>query len=163
MKNQSIRDKYSALSMLASRTLPSPTAINKVTYLLTKFQKAFDATETARKKVIANCPLPEGHEGDRLPVAIAEARQAAMDRQMELHTPVGKVADTMRLTADDMPKVLKGDEGWRNAEALPAIKRMLGGLYVRRGDEIVPEVEGEEIDDAPTTAADPMAEHQVES
>jgi hypothetical protein len=149
VKNQLIRDRYAALSVLAQRTLPSPTAINKVSTLLaTRFAPAFEMTEKKRKLVISMNRLPEGHDGDRLPIAIAEQRQAEVDAMLEDSTPVKLVPDRLRLTEADLPRVLKGEDGWKNAEGLASIRVMLGSLYVRSDEE-------KKLDDASSEAQEP--------
>lgn len=142
MKNQTIRDRYAALTILAQRVLPSPKGINKVaTLIATRFQRPYEATEIARKNVIAEHPVPEGWDKDHLPTAVAEARQQAMDALMAESTPVKKIPDHMRLGSEDLPKALKRDGGESNVEGLAQIIVMLGSLYR-------PDASDEDTDDA---------------
>lgn len=166
MKIERIREQHQALTAIAQRTLPTPTAINKVHFLLSdRFQRPFEATETGRNAVIALHPLPEDHEGDSAPLAILEARMAAINAYMQEDLPIRKIPDHMRLRSADLPKALKGDDGWKNADGLAQIRRMLGSLYVREGDELVTEQpEGFEGDEpAEAGPVDPMAEHTAET
>lgn len=152
MKNQLIRDRYAALTVLSQRVLPSATAIHKVSALLgTRFKLPYDATEVARKTIIADHPTPEGWEKESLPPTIAEARQRAIDALMEEATPVRKIPDTLRLTSADLPKVLKREGGESNTEGLAQIVVLLGTLYVPSSDEraLNAAAEGEEPDEAP--------------
>lgn len=135
MKNQLIRERYAALTVISGRTLPSLTSINKVEVLLsTRFIAGYEATERLRKKIMRDRQIPPDMEGERLPIGIAEARQAAMDDMLEESTPIKKVPERLRLTADDLPKILKGDDGWKNAEGIAGIRVALGSLYVRSDD-----------------------------
>lgn len=138
MKNKIIRTRFGALSVLSSRVLPTESAVNKVAVLLrTRFHDAYEATEIGRKNIIRDHPLPEGWDKETLPAEIAERRQAAVDRLMEKGQPIKKVADTLRLCATDMPKVLKTKEdGEKNVEGLASIKVALGGLYKWSDDEL---------------------------
>lgn len=163
MKNQTIRERYQALNALAQRVLPSATAITKVSALLdTRFRAPYEATETARKMVIAQYPLPADYEGENVPMAIAEQRQLAIDAMLEQSTPVKKIPDRLRLTSADLPKVLKREGGEGNAESLAQIIVMLGSLYVRSGEEVFQDdSQGEEPDElapAPIDAFAPAAD-----
>lgn len=130
MKNQTIRNRYAGLVMLSQRVLPTK-GINKVaTLIATRFQRPYDATELARKNIIAQYPLPDGWDKDHLPPAVAEARQKAMDALMEESTPVKKVPDHLRLRSSDLPHVLRREGGESNVEGLAEILVFLGSLYV---------------------------------
>jgi hypothetical protein len=139
MRNQDIRDRFVALTALSQRVLPSRTATNKVaTLLATRFKEPWDEIERQRKHILfIDHPLPADYEGenDDLPAALREARQVAVDTLMAESTPVRRVPDRLRLTADDMPKALKGENGEVNAEGLASIRVMLGSLYVLSDDE----------------------------
>jgi hypothetical protein len=135
MKNQVIRERYAALTMLGGRILPSPTAINKVTTLLRRFKSPYEATEAGRKSVIETVPLPDGWDKDTLPLEVAEQRQKAMDEYMEQDQPVKKIPEQLRLTMADMPKVLKRDGGESNVEGIAGIIVALGPLFVRSEEE----------------------------
>ena len=155
MKNQTIRDRYAALTVLSQRTLPTK-AMNKVAVLLrTRFQAPFEATEELRKQVLRQHPVPEGWDKPTLPEDVAQRRQDAMDEAMALSTPVRKVPDTLRLTGADMPQPLKADDG-ANVAGLAQIKVMLGSLYDwsaeerelldgGTGDELEPDDEPREL------------------
>jgi hypothetical protein len=157
MKNQAIRDKYAALTILSQRALPSKTAINKVATLLTRFQPPYEVTETARKIALNSFPLPDGFEGvgeHEIPLAIREARTTAVEALMEESQSVKKIPTAMRLTSADMPKVLKREKGEDNAVMLAQIRRMLGTLYLPAVDEVIADnEEGEEPDELQLTAA----------
>lgn len=169
MKNRLIRERYAALTVMAQRALPSATAVNKVTALITtRFRDPYCSTEDARKVILRDdYPLPDGFDGERLPVWIAEARQQAVDDLMEQSTPVRRVPDRLRLGPEDMPKALKGEEGWRNAESVADIIVNLGSLYVPGTDEkalredVGDDLEPDELSAAAT--ADPMLEHEAET
>jgi hypothetical protein len=161
MKNRLIRERYSALTVLSQRVLPSKTAINKVTALIaTRFQQPYQATEAGRKKVIEDHPTPPEWDKDHLPPAIAEARQSAIDLFLEERTPVRKIPDTLRLTDADLPRALKRENGDANVEGLAQIIVMLGSLYVPGADELALRagVDGEEPDEpAPALPDDDFA------
>lgn len=131
MKNRVIRERYAALVALSQRVLPSPTAVHKVSALIaTRFQRPYEGTEASRKAIILQHPTPEGWEGQELPPAIAEARQAALDEMLEQDTPVGKIPPLLRLSAADLPKAVKREGGDDNTAQLAQIVVLLGGLYV---------------------------------
>lgn len=151
MKNQTIRDRYAALVMLSGRTLPSPSAVNKVTALIARFKAAFMATEEARNKLIAEMPVPEGWDKDTLPQSIAEARQKEMDAYMKESQPIPAIPDRMRLTEADLPRVLKREGGEDNVAGIANIISMLGSLYVPSAEakSLNVKTEGLEPDELP--------------
>lgn len=130
MKHETIREKYGALSILSQRVLPSKTSENKFANLLHRFTKPYKITEQHRKKAITDHPTPEGWEEARLPHAVSEARQRAVDEYMELSSPIGKIPDTLRLTNADLPQKLKREGGESNVEGLASLRVLLGSLYV---------------------------------
>lgn len=133
MKNRAIVKRYTALSALSGRALPSKAAVNKVATLLRgRFSVPHETIELARKMVIRQHPLPEGWEGERQPAAVQEARALAIDALMEESQPVKKIPDHLRLTPDDMPRALKGDEKREepNDRGVASIIDLLGSLYV---------------------------------
>lgn len=129
MRNQSIRDKYAALSALAQRALPGTNAISRIDSLLKRFEIPYNATEKAKKKIIADHPVPETWEREGLPLPIAEVRQLEMDAMLEESQNIKKIPEHMRLTDADMPIALKRESGSDNIIGLAQIKRMLGSLY----------------------------------
>lgn len=151
MRNSIIRTRYAGLTLLTQRVLPSPTAVNKVSTLLaTRFGPAYDATERSRKQILfVNHPLPPGYDEQIVPMGIAEQRQAAVDELMQQSTPVRKIADPLRLTAADMPRVLSRENGEDNAFGVAEIRVLLGSLYLRTSEELAIDerLEGDEGDD----------------
>lgn len=155
MKNQTIRDRYAALSALAQRVLPTTLALNKVSALLaTRFHRPYHATEVARKQAIADHPTPEGWEHTHLPPAVADARQRAIDELMAQATPVKAIPDRMRLTETDLPRALRREGGDANVQGLAEIIVMLGSLYVPSAEErALDEATDVEEPDEPAPAA----------
>ena len=129
MRNQTIRDRFAALTVLSQRVLPGTTAIAKVEALLRRFGPAYEVTEKRRKQVIQEFPVPETWERVELPAAIAEKRTVAMDRAMEEAQFIKKVSEHLRLTDADMPVTLKREGGSDNVAGLAHVKRLLGSLY----------------------------------
>lgn len=162
MKIDVIRKRYAGLLGLAGRALPSGSSESKVHFLLSdRFEKPYLASEKRRKAIIAELPAPEGTT--TLTESLSEARQQAVDQLMDEDIPIRKIPDHMRLRASDLPKPLKGETGWKNAEGLAEIRSLLGSLYIREGEDIVKDVpEGFEDDEASVNAPDPMAEHVAE-
>lgn len=156
MKNQLIRNRYTALVALSQRVLPSPSAVNKVaTLLVTRFEAPYRATETARKGVLARHPVPDSWDKPGLPEAVAQARQAEMDRLMEESTPVRAIPDALRLTMADLPRRLEREGGEKNVEGLAEIRVLLGSLYVPSAEErrvMADASDGEEPDELPPAA-----------
>jgi len=166
MRNQVIRDRFAALTVLSQRALPSSTAQNKVDSLLARYEIPYNVTEKRKKLVIATSPVPETWDRDTLPMPIAEARQAAMDAMLEESQPVKKIPEHLRLTAADMPIALKGEKGADNVAGNAQIKRLLGSLYKPTTPEelqfAAPDEKdaGEETDDDYTPPViDPQAPH----
>lgn len=150
MKNSTIRERYAAIANLSNRVLPSPTAINKVAFLLARFKPLYEVTEEGRNKLIQQYPVPADWDNPVLPAAIAEARQKAMDELMAAGQPVKKVPEQLRITEADLPKALKREGGESNAEGLAGIIAMLGSLYQPSKEALALNVqtEGEEPDEA---------------
>lgn len=160
MRNQLIRDRYAALTILGQRHLPSTPAVNKVTMLLSRFEPAYLATERARKKIIADHKLPDDHDGAALPLALNETRTRAIDALMDEGQPIRLIPERMRLTFDDLPRSMKGDDGWKNAEGVAHLANALGSLYVRSTEQLAldtPSAELEPDETAPSPPTDPMA------
>jgi hypothetical protein len=153
MKNRIIRDRFAALTVLSQRTLPSSTAINKVTQLLTsRFKPANEVIDRRIRESWADFPAAD--DADKLSIKVAEARSAAVEAILDESQPIKKIPEHMRLTAADMPKPLKGDDGWKNADELANIRVMLGSLYKLGSDEQLEDNEqGEELDTADATSA----------
>jgi hypothetical protein len=115
-------------------------------------------------------PLPTDADGDRLPVGLAEARTLAVENMLNLDTPVRRIPDTLRLTEADMPKTLKGDGGWKNAEGVAEIIVNLGSLYVLSDEErklrssVGKELEPDDATDEEVALIedDPMTEHEAQ-
>jgi hypothetical protein len=143
MKNALIRERATALAQMADRVLPSKTSVNKVaTLLATRFKAALQDLEAQRLALVVQAHPFDG-DGE-LPPAIKEARELAFAALMEQSTPVRKVPDSLRLTADDMPRALASDES--NGAGVAALRVMLGTLYVTSNEEksIDEATEGEE-------------------
>lgn len=151
MKNRVIRDRYAALTILSQRTLPSSSAINKVTSLLTsRFKPGNDVIERRIRDMYAAHPMPEDDASSVLPIALAETRSRAIEGVLDESQPIRKIPDHMRLTAADMPKALQGADGWKNQDELASIRVLLGSLYLWGPDEKLADSEtGEEPDEAP--------------
>lgn len=162
MKIRKIVDHASALQTMAARALPSSTAENKVSFLLQeRFQRPNDVVQKRKMEdVIKAFPAPEGVSENALPSNLAESRQIAWEKILDEDLPIRRIPEHMRLTSADLPKILKGDDGWKNGVGLAALRKMLGSLYKLTGAEIIEDKEvGEEPDELELTPADPMAEH----
>lgn len=138
MKIRVIRERTEALLAIAARALPSSTSENKVSFLLEdRFHRQYEVSERRRKQeVIEAHPAPDGVTEQSLPASLTEARGRAYEMLADEDLPIKKIPAQMRLTAADMPKALKGDDGWKNAVGLASLRRMLGPLYERTGAEI---------------------------
>jgi hypothetical protein len=162
MKNQAIRDKYAALTVMSQRILPSASAINKVSTLITtRFEQPYQSTERSRKQALESIPVPPGFEGDEsdMPLTIREARTKAVEELLQQSQPIRKIPELLRLTAADMPKPLKRDGGEDNAAGVAMIRVMLGSLYKRGADEIIADTdEGEEVDGDDTPVVAPVVD-----
>lgn len=162
MKIRLIVDRTDALQAIAARALPSATAENKVSFLLQeRFQRQYKVVQNRKMAdVITAFPAPEGVSENALPSNLAESRQIAWEKILDEELPIKKIPEHMRLTSADMPKVLKGDDGWKNGVGIAALRRMLGSLYKPTGAEVIEDKEvGDEPDEIELTPADPMAEH----
>lgn len=148
MKNRIIRERFAALTVLSQRTLPSSSAYNKVTALLTsRFKPGNEAIDRRIRDVYAQHPVAD-ENATTLPIALAEARSRAIQAVFDESQSIKKIPDHMRLTAADMPMPLKGDDGWKNADEKASIRVMLGSLYAWGDDERIADNEaGEEGDD----------------
>jgi hypothetical protein len=159
VKIRYIRERHAGLALMQGRALPSPTAENKVSFLLAdRFQRQYEVSEQRRKKLITiDHPCPE----DELPVAIAEARDKAWEAILDEDLPIKKIPEHMRLTKEDMPKAMKGEEGWKNGAGIAEIRRLLGPLYKKTGDEVTEGADTTELepDELPPAENNPMAEH----
>ena len=126
--NKVIRAKYSALTILSGRTLPTLNADLKISGLLkTRYATAFQVTEAGREKLVK--AIPDGWTSDQFPPDLARRWQTeVMDGTQE----VQDVPDSLKLTRDDLPKpVLKdGAETERSA----ANRQGIADLIVALGD-----------------------------
>lgn len=134
---------------MAARVLPSETAMNKVSTLITsRFAAAYEGTEMVRKQIIAKYPVPEGWASENPPEGITAQRDQEWDDYLTLATSIRKIPDRLRITKADLPKVLQRKDGEDNVAGLAQIKVLLGSLYVREGDEL-DDTQGEEPDELP--------------
>lgn len=134
--NRDIRTMFSALSVLSARTLPSLKSDLKVAKLLREHIRGpFMDTETAREKLIAAMPAPEGATDEGLPAALKEARNNRFRDEVLAQTIPLDIPDRLLITEDDLPKAMKGEQGEANRSGLADILTGLGPLYVMPADE----------------------------
>ena len=123
--NKTILVQCAALLTLSVRTLPTLTSDLKVVALLRRYYQSPSAVIEGARDALRK-RLPEGWLSDALPPDLAQEWTAFLAQTQDLP----EIPDTLRLTADDLPKALKTGIGDANRQGVADLIVALGDLFV---------------------------------
>src|SRR3990167_10912497 len=123
--NKTILVQHAALLVLSGRTLPTLASDLKVVALLKRYYRTpVSIIEGVRESLKKR--LPEGWTSNEFPSDLAAEWLAFLDQTQDLP----EIPDTLRLTADDLPKALKTGLGDANRQGVADLVVALGDLFV---------------------------------
>ena len=128
--NRVIRTKYSVLTILSGRTLPSLASDLKAASLLKNYYRTpYEVTEAAREKLVKE--LPAGWDSPQFPADLAARWQAEV---LDATQDIPVVPDRLKLTKDDLPQPPKLKKGEDESERSLANRQGVADLVVALGD-----------------------------
>jgi hypothetical protein len=128
--NRRLRQMYTALSALSARTLPTITSDLKVAARLRDLRGLYEDTGAVIRKIREAHPAPDDTEGDRLPVALMEARQQQIEELLDQEVELPDWPDEKRITDADLPKALKTGAAEENRAGVADVVLNLDILYL---------------------------------
>lgn len=132
------------LVALSQRRLDTRETMKKILALFRRIERFVKDVEKLQRAIFEEHPIPEGWEGESLPVAVNEARTLALASFHAETIEIKRIPDHLRITDADLPKLMKGEEGDRNRRGETFIAYQLGWLYTGNDDEAQPPKDGED-------------------
>ncbi len=144
LENEIIRDVHAALNALSQKRLAERENEDRVTALIRRFSKAKKQIDKDHAAIIKRYPAPDGWDERDLPVAVLEARQAEYNDLMEQTQELRDIPANLYITEKDLPKLMKGEAGDSNRQAVAWITTNLHFLFKTQFEDEEPVKDGED-------------------